>query len=95
VRRALTGSDVAIPRLGETIVGTVTVGSIDTVTTARTHADLVITPAVAGIGLLDWKALMQVREIGRAAARRALDDEPELLARLGSPPRPRYDGAIG
>ena len=95
LRRALTGSDVAIPRLGETIVRTVTVGSIDTVTTARTHADLVITPAVADIGLLDWKALRLVRELGRAAARRALDDEPELVARLGSPPSPRYTGAIG
>ena len=95
LRRALTGSDIAIPRLGETIVRTVTVGSIDTVTTARTHADLVITPAVADIGLLDWKALRHVREIGRAAARRALEDEPDLLARLGSSPLPRYAGAIG
>ena len=94
LRRALTGSDVAIPRLGETIVRAVTVGSIDTVTTARTHADLVITPAVAGTGLLDWKALMQVRELGRAAARRALDDEPELLARLASLPQSACDGTV-
>lgn len=35
VRRALTGSESPIPRLGETIVRTLTVSSIDTVVTAR------------------------------------------------------------
>ncbi len=35
VRRALTGSEAEIPRLGETIMRTVTVGSIDTAAAAR------------------------------------------------------------
>jgi hypothetical protein len=83
VRRILTGSEAEIPRLGETIVRTVTVGSIDTVAAARLHADLVITPRVEQIGLMDWKALPRAAELGRRAAREALEADPELLSRLG------------
>jgi NTE family protein len=72
LRRALTGSEAEIPRLGETIVRTLTVGSIDTVAAARAHADLVITPPVDGVGLSEWKSLDRVRELGRQAAREAL-----------------------
>jgi predicted acylesterase/phospholipase RssA len=82
IRRALTGSEADIPRLGETIVRTVTVGSSDTVTAARLHADLVITPPVDGIGLMDWKALPRVVEIGRHAAREVLAANPDLPSRL-------------
>jgi NTE family protein len=82
VRRALTGADAEIPHLGETIVRTVMVGSIDTVSAARLHADLVITPQVEGIGLMDWKALPRVAELGRRAAREALAAHPDLLSRL-------------
>jgi predicted acylesterase/phospholipase RssA/CRP-like cAMP-binding protein len=81
-RRVLTGHEAQIPHLGETIVRTVTVGSIDTVAAARLHADLVITPDVDGIGLLDWKAFPRVVEIGRRAAHQALDTDPDLVARL-------------
>jgi predicted acylesterase/phospholipase RssA/CRP-like cAMP-binding protein len=84
VRRILTGSEAEIPRLGETILRTVTVGSIDTVAAARLHSDLVITPQVEQIGLMDWKALPRVVELGRRAAREALEADPELLSRLGS-----------
>ncbi len=84
VRRGLTGSVAEIPRLGETIVRTVTVGSSDTVAAARLHADLVITPQVDGIALMDWKAIARVRELGREAARRALAAHPELTSRLSS-----------
>jgi predicted acylesterase/phospholipase RssA len=83
LRRALTGSEAEIPHLGETIVRTVMVGSIDTVASARLHADLVITPQVEGIGLMDWKALPRVVELGRRAARDALAANPDLLNRLG------------
>ena len=82
LRRALTGNPAGIPRLGETIMRTVAVGSVDTLAAARLHADLVITPAVDGIGLMEWKALPRVREIGRRAARDALAAEPDLIARL-------------
>ena len=80
----MTGSEAPIPRLGETIVRTVTAGSIDTVAAARLHADVVITPDVEGIGLMDWDALARVRELGRVAAREALSADPGLSARLGA-----------
>jgi predicted acylesterase/phospholipase RssA/CRP-like cAMP-binding protein len=70
--RALAGSDVQLPRIGETLLRTLTVGSADTVQAALRHADLVIAPRVEGVGMLDWKSLDRVREIGRAAARQAL-----------------------
>jgi predicted acylesterase/phospholipase RssA/CRP-like cAMP-binding protein len=82
IRGVLTGSEAEIPRLGETIVRTVTVGSSDTVAAARLHADLVITPQVDDVGLMDWKALPRVRELGRQAARDALAAHPELPGRL-------------
>jgi NTE family protein len=82
LRRALTGSEAEIPRLGETITRTIMVGSIDTVAAARVHADLVISPQIDGIALMDWKALPRVRELGRQAAREALAADPELTSRL-------------
>jgi NTE family protein len=82
LRRALTGSEAPVPRLGETLVRTLTVGSIDTIAAARLHADLVITPAVEGIGLMEWGALPRVRELGRAAARQMLAADPDLPKRL-------------
>ena len=82
-RRFLTGSEAEIPRLGETIVRTVTVGSIDTAAAARTHADLVISPRTEGIGMMEWKALPRMVELGRQAAREALEADPELPGRLG------------
>jgi len=69
----------ALPLLGETIVRSVTVGSTDTVTAARLHAHLLITPPVEGIALMDWKALPRMIEIGRRAAREALNTHPDLL----------------
>jgi NTE family protein len=71
-RRALTGSSAEIPRLGETVVRTVLVGSADTVAAARRHADLVISPEIDTIGLLDWHRIDEAREAGRRAAREAL-----------------------
>ena len=79
VRRYLTGSEAEVPRLSETIVRTVTVGSIDTAEAARRHADLVIQPPVERIGLLDWSRLEFVKEAGRAAAREALENPPPWL----------------
>jgi predicted acylesterase/phospholipase RssA len=59
------------------------VGSVDTVAAARLHADLVITPNVDGIGLMEWRAIARVRELGREAARSALAGDPDLPGRLG------------
>jgi NTE family protein len=73
LRRALTGSSEALPRLGETLFRTFTLGSADTAAAARAHADLVVVPQVEGVGLMDWKQLDRLREAGRVAARSALD----------------------
>jgi NTE family protein len=78
-RRFLTGEDAELPRLGETLLRTLTVGSVDTVAAARTHADLVISPSVDGVGLLDWRRLADVRAAGRTAAREALAAAPAGL----------------
>jgi predicted acylesterase/phospholipase RssA len=81
--RALVGTDVQLPRIGETLVRTLTVGSADTVAAALRHADLVIAPQVERVGMLDWTSLDRVREIGRGAAREALAayDGPDLGGR--------------
>jgi NTE family protein len=76
VRRLMTGSETPVPRLSETILRTIALGSTDTVAAAMQHADLVISPRVDGVGLLDWKQLPRAREIGRDAARAVL--EPAL-----------------
>ena len=81
VRRYLTGREAEVPRLAETIVRTVTVGSADTAQAARRHADLVIQPAVEGVGMLDWRQLERVRQAGRAAARSALEANADWLDR--------------
>ena len=81
-RRALTGSEIEIPHLSETIARTVAVGSSDTVAAARLHADLVITPQVEGIALMDWKALPRAAQLGREAARRALAANPDFPGSL-------------
>jgi NTE family protein len=83
IRHAFTGFEAQIPRLGETIVRSILVGSSDTVAAARRHADLTITPAVEDIGLMEWKALPRARELGRRAALDALEGAAELHARLG------------
>jgi NTE family protein len=84
IRQVLTGSEAAVPGLAETMVRTLTVGSIDTVAAARLHAELVITPHVDGIGLTEWGAIARVRELGRQAAREALAADPDLAVRLAS-----------
>ena len=82
LRRALTGSDAVLPRLGETLMRTLTLGSEDTASAALLHADLVIAPRIEGVGLLQWDQLARVRAIGREAARAALASSP--LAAGGS-----------
>lgn len=83
LRRTLTGFDAPVPRLGETIVRSILIGSRDTVAAARRHADITITPQVDGIGLMEWKALDRARDLGRDAAREALASVGDLSERLG------------
>jgi NTE family protein len=55
------------------------VGRIDTVAAAKRHADVVIQPSLAGIGMLDWCQLDQAREAGREATRAALAQAPSTV----------------
>jgi predicted acylesterase/phospholipase RssA len=84
MRRVLTGSEAEVPRMGETLIRTVTVGSIDSAVAAQTDADLAISPAVDEIGLLDWKMFPGMRELGRRAAREALEAKPEIAESLNA-----------
>ena len=81
IRRALTGSELEIPRLGETIMRTVAVGSTDTVIAARLHADLVITPPVGGTGLMDGSSF---RGCGRSGGTQPARRSSLRLRRSGS-----------
>jgi NTE family protein len=78
-RRLITGQDVELPRLAETMLRTLAVGSSDTVAAAREHADIVIRPVMEGAGLLDWKQLPHVRDAGRDAVRRLIEADPDVL----------------
>jgi NTE family protein len=95
VRRALTGSDAQIPGLAETLIRTLTVGSVDTVAAARLHADLVITPQVDDIGLMEWQSIGRARELGRAAARQALEADPGVVERLAGNAVSQPDQDVG
>ena len=93
MRRLLTGDDVPVPRLAETLFRTFTLGSSDTALAASSHADLVVLPEVDGIGLMDWKALPRVREAGRAATRAALAAAPGFVEQWGGRPESPMSGA--
>jgi NTE family protein len=82
LRRALTGSEAEIPRLQETIMRSVTVGGVDSAVAARAHSDLAISPAVGGIGIMDWGMFPQMRELGRRATHEALEANPAMAKRL-------------
>jgi predicted acylesterase/phospholipase RssA len=57
----------------------VVLGSIDTAEAARKHADVVIAPAVQGIGLTEFDRIGEIRSQGSAAAREALNRLPESV----------------
>ena len=79
-RRLLTGYERPMPPLRETIHWTIALGSSDTVAAGMRHADLVISPRVEGIGILDWKQLPRALEVGRQAAREALEGAKPMIA---------------
>jgi predicted acylesterase/phospholipase RssA len=81
-RSLIAGRVDPLPTLTETMLRTLLVGSRDTAAAARRHADLVITPDVGGVGMLEWKQLPRMREAGRAAVRRLLESDPDALARF-------------
>jgi predicted acylesterase/phospholipase RssA len=80
VRLAITGREEPLPRLAETLLRTLTLASSDTEAAALRHADVVISPHVEGIGMLEWKGLDRARECGRLAAREALEAAQDQVA---------------
>jgi predicted acylesterase/phospholipase RssA len=80
--RRITSSGAPLPRLQETIVRCMTLGSADTVALASQHADLLITPNVSRIGLLDWRRLPEARWAGALAARSAIEQHADFFAQL-------------
>jgi NTE family protein len=78
-RRLLTGYERPMPPLRETIHWTIALGSSDTVAAGMRHADLVISPRVEGIGILDWKQLPRALEVGRQAAREAIEAAQPMI----------------
>jgi NTE family protein len=76
LRRWVVGSDALLPGFGETVVRSILLGSIDTAEAAQRYADVVIEPAVAGVGLLAWDRTDDMIEAGRVAALEALEKMP-------------------
>ena len=70
------------PSLAETLTRVLLLGSANTSEAAYRHADLVISPRAPGVGLLEFHQIDEAREAGRAAARDALAESPELFTRL-------------
>jgi NTE family protein len=80
IRSAVVGDPGARPSLRETIFRSIVLGSSDTTRAAKQFADLVISPATSSIGLLAFNELDRARELGRQAARAALEQDPSPLA---------------
>ena len=79
IRRAIIGWDAPLPSFGETLTRSVVLGSIDTAEAASKHADVVIAPAVQGVGLTEFDRIGEIRGQGSAAARDALGRLPESV----------------
>jgi NTE family protein len=84
-RRAITGTDVPLPRLPEILVRTLTLGSTEATISARRAATMLIEPDVANVGILDWKQWRYLLDAGRRAAREALERQPDLFAVAADP----------
>ena len=79
LRRWVVGSDALLPGFGETVMRSILLGSTDTAEAAARYADVVIAPAVAGVGLLAWDRTDDMIEAGRLAAEKALAEAPAGL----------------
>ncbi len=69
-----------IPALGDTLMRTMMMASGTAAERALDIADLVLRPASAGVGLLEFHQIDRMREAGQEAARAAL---PQLTALMG------------
>jgi predicted acylesterase/phospholipase RssA len=68
-----------VPAIGETLTRVLFMGASNTSDAARRHADLIVKPHGAGIGLFEWHQIDRAREEGRAAAREALAKAPSSV----------------
>jgi predicted acylesterase/phospholipase RssA len=75
-RRAVVGVDTPLPSLKETLTRAIGIGSVYAVELARRRADLLITPETGVVDLLDFQQIDRMVELGRQAARTALDAAP-------------------
>jgi predicted acylesterase/phospholipase RssA len=78
-RRAVIGVEDRLPNLKETLTRSMGIGSVDALEAARRKADLLISPDTGEVGLLDFRQLDRMIEIGREAAQLALEQVPEVL----------------
>lgn len=79
VRRVLTGTDVALPPLQETLFRTVDLAASSGNLRDLPRIAVVIEPDVSAVGLLDFKRIDAALEAGRIAARAALEATPSLV----------------
>jgi NTE family protein len=68
-----------LPTLMTTLANLAFLTTTDTVEQARGHADVVILPDHESVGALEFHMVDSLRESGRRAARRALEDAPASL----------------
>ncbi len=73
LHRTITGVDEPRPRLQETIIRSIVLGSIDTAEAAARFATWTIEPRVEHFGMLAFDRLEEIRETGREAARELLE----------------------
>lgn len=78
VRRVLTGSDVALPPLQETLLRAVDMAGSGVNLSELPHIAAVISPDVTKIAPLEFKKFDAALDAGRAATRAVLDAQPTL-----------------
>lgn len=79
VRRVLTGSDVALPPLQETLLRTVDLAASSGNLRELPRVAAIIEPDVSAIGLLDFKKIDAALDAGRIATQAVLEAHPHLV----------------
>ncbi|SPM36871.1 hypothetical protein IQ46_10825 [Mycobacterium rhizamassiliense] len=78
VRRLVTGTDMALPPLRETLLRTVDLAASNVNLRELPRIAAIIEPDISAIGPLDFKKLEAALEVGRKATRAVLDAQPNL-----------------
>jgi NTE family protein len=80
VRRLLTGTDVVLPPLQETLLRTVDLAASNGNLLDHPRIAAIIEPDISSIGPLDFKKFEAAVEAGRKATRTILEAQPDLVA---------------